>query len=85
MALLPIRRKSCYGLLYKKAEVVPLHTMETLGERKYSSYSFLTSELDWVSGQRHASAALYPQERTSVSIVEEAGWATDPVWIFRIL
>jgi hypothetical protein len=29
-----------------------------------SSYSFLTSELDGVSGQRHALAALYPRERT---------------------
>jgi hypothetical protein len=33
------------------------------GERKYNSYSFLTSILDWVSGQRHAPAALYPRYR----------------------
>jgi hypothetical protein len=31
------------------------------GERKYSSYSFLTSAVDGVSGQRHAPAALYPR------------------------
>jgi hypothetical protein len=30
----------------------------------YSSYSFLTSALDGLSGQRHAPAALYPRERT---------------------
>jgi hypothetical protein len=36
------------------------------GDRKYSSYSFLISALDGVSSQRHASAALYPQERTAV-------------------
>jgi hypothetical protein len=29
----------------------------------YSSYSFTTSELDGVSGQRHSSAALYPQRK----------------------
>jgi hypothetical protein len=29
-----------------------------LGERVYSSYSFLTSALDRVSGQRHAPTAL---------------------------
>jgi hypothetical protein len=29
------------------------------GERRYSSYSFSTSALDGVSGQRHAPAALY--------------------------
>jgi hypothetical protein len=31
-----------------------------LGERSYSSYSFLTSALDEVSGQRHAPTALCP-------------------------
>jgi hypothetical protein len=34
------------------------------GERKYSFYSFLTSALVGVSGQRHAPAVLYPWERT---------------------
>jgi hypothetical protein len=33
-------------------------------DRMYSSYSFLTSVLDGVSGQRHAPAALCPGERT---------------------
>jgi hypothetical protein len=33
----------------------------TWGERKYSSYSFTTSALDGMSGQRHAPAALYPR------------------------
>jgi hypothetical protein len=38
---------------------VPLHAMEALGRKiKYSSYSFSTSVLDGVSGQRHAPAAL---------------------------
>jgi hypothetical protein len=32
--------------------------------RRYSSYSFTTSALDGVSGQRHAPATLYPRERT---------------------
>jgi hypothetical protein len=30
-------------------------------------------------GQRHAPAALYPW-KDSVPIVQEAGWATGPVW-----
>jgi hypothetical protein len=33
-------------------------------DSKYSSYSFLTSALDGVSGQRHAPAAIYSRERT---------------------
>jgi hypothetical protein len=42
---------------------VPLHATEALGrgEGRYSSYSFLISALDRVSGQRHAPAALYPR------------------------
>jgi hypothetical protein len=39
----------------------------TLGERRYSSYSFLTSALGGVSGQRHAPAALCPGERAPVT------------------
>jgi len=31
----------------------------------YSSYSFTTSTLDGVIGQRHAQAALYPREKDS--------------------
>jgi hypothetical protein len=34
-----------------------------------------------VSGQCHASAALYPPGKgPSVSIVQETGWAPEPVW-----
>jgi hypothetical protein len=34
-----------------------------------------------VSGQRHAPAALYPREKgPPVPIVQEAGWAPEPVW-----
>jgi hypothetical protein len=34
---------------------------------RYSSCSFLTSTLDGVGGQRHASATLYPRKRSSSS------------------
>jgi hypothetical protein len=34
------------------------------GERRYSFYSFSTSALDGVIGQRHAQAALLPQSRS---------------------
>jgi hypothetical protein len=42
-------------------------------ERRYSSYSFLTSVLDGFSGQRRAPAALYAGKEPPVSIVQEAG------------
>jgi hypothetical protein len=38
-----------------------------------------------VSGQRHAPAALLPPgKRPAVSIVQEAGWAPEPVWTQRL-
>jgi hypothetical protein len=37
-----------------------------------------------VSGQRHSTAALYPRGKgPSVPIVQEAGWAPEPVWTHR--
>jgi hypothetical protein len=49
-------------------------------ERKYSSYSFLTSELD--GGEWSASRpgrALPPGKEPAVPIVQEAGWAPELV------
>jgi hypothetical protein len=55
------------------------------GERRCSSYSFSTSALDGVSGQRHAPAALLPPGKgPPVPVVQEAGWASEPVWTQRI-
>jgi hypothetical protein len=51
------------------------------GERRYSSYSFSTSALD--GGQWSASRpgrALAPGKGPPVAIVQEAGWAPEPVW-----
>jgi hypothetical protein len=50
-----------------KSKVVPLRSIEAhLGDRRYSSYSFLTSapEGGGVSGQHHAPAALYPRGKS---------------------
>jgi hypothetical protein len=35
-----------------------------------------------VSGQHHAPAALYPRGKDP--IVQEAGWAPEPVWMQRL-
>jgi hypothetical protein len=38
-----------------------------------------------VSGQHHAPAALYPRGKDApVLIVQEAGWAPEPVWTQRL-
>jgi hypothetical protein len=48
-----------------KGKAVPQHTYGgTEEEGKYSSYSFMTSALDRVSGQRHDPAVFTPGERT---------------------
>jgi hypothetical protein len=69
-----------------KAKAVPLHAMEALGgERRYSSYSFTTSALD--EGEWSASRPdrdLPPGKGPPVPIVQEAGWAPEPVWTQRL-
>jgi hypothetical protein len=48
----------------KKSETLLLCHAGTKEERRYSSYSFLTSAVDGVSGQHHNLAAIYALERT---------------------
>jgi hypothetical protein len=54
------------------------------GERRYSSYSFTTSAVN--GGEWSASRpgrALPPGKVPPVPIVQEAGWAPEPVWTMR--
>jgi hypothetical protein len=56
-----------------------------LGDRRYSSYSFLTSALE--RGEWSASCpgrALPPGKEPPVPSVQEAGWAPEPVWTQRL-
>jgi hypothetical protein len=82
---------SCFHCLYtlnndKKGKVVPLRPIEAhLGDRRYSSYSFLTSALE--GGERSASRpgrALPPGKEPPVPTVQEAGWAPEPVGTQRL-
>jgi hypothetical protein len=52
-----------------------------LGERSYSFYSFSTSELD---GGEWSASRFGPGKGLPVPIVQEAGWAPEPVWIQRL-
>jgi hypothetical protein len=69
-----------------KSKVVPSRSIEALlGERRYSSYSFLTPALE--GGEWSASRlgrALPPGKEPPVPTVQEAGWAPEPVWTQRI-
>jgi hypothetical protein len=58
--------------------------MEVREERMCSSNSLKTSALHGVSGQLYVPAALVPREGPSIRIVQEAGWAPDPVWKQRL-
>jgi hypothetical protein len=66
--------------------VVPLRSIEALlGDRRYSSYCFLTSALE--GGEWSASRpgrALAADKEPPVPIVQEAGWAPEPVWTQRL-
>jgi hypothetical protein len=55
------------------------------GEEVHVSYSFLTSALDggeW--SESRPGRALPPGKEPPVSIVQEAGWASEPVWTQRL-
>jgi hypothetical protein len=75
-----------YSLARKKGEVVPLRSTEAhLGDRRYSSYSFLTSALkggEWSASR--PGRALLPGKEPPVPIVQEAVWAPEPVWTQRL-
>jgi hypothetical protein len=52
--------------------------------RKYSSYSFLTSAVDGADWSASSPGrALYPWKGHPVPIVQEAGWAPEPIWTQR--
>jgi hypothetical protein len=60
-------------------------SVEAQGENMYSSYSFTTSDLD--GGEKSASCfrcSLAPGKGPPVPIVQEAGWAPEPVWTQRL-
>jgi hypothetical protein len=74
----------CLHNLHDKVKVKQPHytPWRRRGERRYSSYSFMTSEVDGVvSGQRHAPA---PVKGPPVPIGKETGWAPELVWIQRM-
>jgi hypothetical protein len=69
--------------LYKK--LFQNTPMQAQGERRYSSYSFMNSALD--GGEWSASRpcrALLPWLGLPVPIVQEVGWAQEPVWTQRL-
>jgi hypothetical protein len=62
------------------------HSLEALGgDRRYSSCSFTTSALgggEWSASR--PGRALPPGKGPPVPIVQEAGWAPEPVWTQRL-
>jgi hypothetical protein len=68
-----------------KSKVVPVFFTLSSTPRKRSEgvdiqlHALLTSALDG-SRQLHGPAALTPVRESLVPIVQEAGWAPDPVW-----
>jgi hypothetical protein len=50
-----------------ESKALPLRHAGAKGERKYNSYSFLTSVLEGMSGQRHTTAPLYRWDTAPVT------------------
>jgi hypothetical protein len=72
--------------IIKKRYSGPVRSIEAhLGDRRYSSYSFLTSALEgdeWSASR--PGRALPPGKEPPVPTVQEAGWAPEPVWTQRL-
>jgi hypothetical protein len=69
----------------KKQSDPATHHGGAWGERRHRSYSFLTLALD--RGEWSASRpgrALPPGKGPPVPIVQEAGWAPEPVWLQKL-
>jgi hypothetical protein len=76
--------EQCY-ILHIKLKLCHYTPQRHLGERRYSSYSFLASSLD--GGEWSASCpscALVPGKGLPVPTVQGAGWASEPVWTQRL-
>jgi len=56
-----------------------VQAVRPIGGVQLELYSFLTTALEGVWGQRRAPAALYPG-KDPIAIVQEAGWAPGPFW-----
>jgi hypothetical protein len=67
-----------------KAKAFPRHTYGGAGGRGGISPIHWPRHKMRLSGQRHAPAALYPQDKNPIPIVQEAGWAPEPVWTQRL-
>jgi hypothetical protein len=67
--------KFCMISLRKKSKTILLSPCRYQGEEEYSSYSFLTSALHGVSGQCHATAALYPRYPLDTRLGRPQSWS----------
>jgi hypothetical protein len=87
---LRVKQSHAFGHIFVdvkvKGKAVPLHAMEALGGRgDIAPTHYRPRHLMGVSGQHHAPATLLPPGKgTQVPIVQEAGWAPEPVWTQRL-
>jgi hypothetical protein len=75
-------RNKVYQIKVKQSRYTP---WRRLGGEEYSSYSFTTSALDgdeWSASR--PGRTLPPGKGPPVPIVQEAGWAPEPVWTQRL-
>jgi hypothetical protein len=70
----------------RKSKVVPLRSIEAyLGDWRYSSYSSLTSALEGCGWSASRPGRTLPRgKEPPVPIVQEAGWAPEPVRTQRL-
>jgi hypothetical protein len=68
-----------WKLIHSISKVKLSRHADDKGERSIALYSWPQHYMG-MSGQRHASAALYPGKGPPVPNVQGAGWTPEPVW-----
>jgi hypothetical protein len=80
-----VNHRLAHDLPILQSKAVPLHATKVLWGRGHSSYSFSTAALDggeWLASR--PDRALAPGKGPPVPILQEAGWAPEPVWTQRL-
>jgi hypothetical protein len=66
------------------SKAVPLHAMKTIGGEEVQLLLIIDLGTRWRESASRTSRALAPGKEPQVSMVQEAGWTSEPVWTQRL-
>jgi len=73
---------SAFKGLMVKGKAVRVHAMKAYEESRGIVPSIFNLRITWSSALNFTYRLLYSREITSITILYEAGWAPEPIWLF---